>query len=365
MKKNELFDVQAIPHPGVVLKAELRERHITQKRLAERMGVQASHLSEVVKGRRGLSAALAEKLAQELEIPAVFWLKMQADYEHKVKSAQLRNTIEREAELALAEYDAAFDLRVLFRRTQMAEVAPSERLAFCKDTLRFGTPAVEARRMAGFFRRSEKTGLDMRMLGTWAVLAEYEAGRVARPQGKFCAERMDELAGRLSRVFHENENTLNRVARLLSDYGIRFCVVPKVEHASVDGFSCVVAGAPAIVITRRFDRIDNVAFAVLHEVGHLKLHLLRAGVARINLARGDGDALPREEAEADAFAAAALISNEEWVAAPECRPVPAEIQRAYTRWARSHGLNKWIVLGRVSHETGIYAFKSDDGRTVG
>ena len=29
------------------------------------------------------------------------------------------------------------------------------------------------------------------------------------------------------------------------------------------------------------------------------------------------------------------------------------------------GLNKWIVLGRISYETGMYKFRSDESRRIG
>ena len=66
-----------------------------------------------------------------------------------------------------------------------------------------------------------------------------------------------------------------------------------------------------------------------------------------------------------AFAANALIPNEEWKNAPKVRVNPALIQRKYTQWANEKGLNKWIVLGRISYETGMYKFRSDESRRIG
>ena len=37
-------------HPGAILCEELKERGIKQKELAERIGIQASHLNEIIKG---------------------------------------------------------------------------------------------------------------------------------------------------------------------------------------------------------------------------------------------------------------------------------------------------------------------------
>ena len=42
-------------HPGMMIRPELDERGITQKDFAKMLGVQASHLSEVLNGKRSLT----------------------------------------------------------------------------------------------------------------------------------------------------------------------------------------------------------------------------------------------------------------------------------------------------------------------
>ena len=71
-----------------------------------------------------------------------------------------------------------------------------------------------------------------------------------------------------------------------------------------------------------------------------------------------------EEEEANAFASNVLIPQALWRIAPEVPMNPFVIQRRYTLWAEKNHLNKWIVLGRVSHETGMYKFKTDESRLI-
>ena len=123
-------------------------------------------------------------------------------------------------------------------------------------------------------------------------------------------------------------------------------------------------GTPAIVITKRYNKIDNAAFAVMHEVGHLKLHSEKDDGGNINLAYADEDLITKEEREANEYAANALIPEYIWEKAPRVMMNPHFIQKEYSRWAKGYGLNKWIVLGRVSHETGMYMFKSDKTREI-
>ena len=68
-------------HPGIMVKPELQERGISQKDFAKMLDVQASHLSEVLNGKRSLSAELAVKIQNAIGIPAEILLSAQAQYE--------------------------------------------------------------------------------------------------------------------------------------------------------------------------------------------------------------------------------------------------------------------------------------------
>ena len=68
-------------HPGMMVKPELTERGITQKEFAKMVGVQASHLSEVLNGKRALSADLAVKIEEAIGLPAKLLLSAQAHYD--------------------------------------------------------------------------------------------------------------------------------------------------------------------------------------------------------------------------------------------------------------------------------------------
>ena len=69
-------------HPGSILKEELLERKIKQRDLAQRMGVQPSHLSEIIRGKRPITKSIADKLERVLDIPSIDWMRMQLAYEY-------------------------------------------------------------------------------------------------------------------------------------------------------------------------------------------------------------------------------------------------------------------------------------------
>jgi addiction module HigA family antidote len=66
-------------HPGEVLRDYLGEMSIAEA--AQRLGVTRAHLSRIVNGRAGISAAMSLRLSAALGTSPEFWLKMQLQYD--------------------------------------------------------------------------------------------------------------------------------------------------------------------------------------------------------------------------------------------------------------------------------------------
>lgn len=67
-------------HPGEVLQSELAERGIKQKDFAVSIGMEPSHLSALVHGKRNITPSIANRLEQALGIPATVWMNLQSRY---------------------------------------------------------------------------------------------------------------------------------------------------------------------------------------------------------------------------------------------------------------------------------------------
>lgn len=345
--------------PGSVIKTELKARGMKQKELAELLGMQASHVSELIKGERAINDMIASKLENILHIPAIDWIRLQLNFNKTKIELEMMSIEDRAAEIDYDAYDKVCDIRLLMRRLKQDAYAIRDQISFCRSELGFLTPA-EMQYSFGRFHKSEKTGLDTRMINTWAILARYSVKDQAI-SGLFEKGKLNDLSIELRNIFNENINTEKRTADTLSKYGIRFNIVKKLDKASIDGYAFYCEdGIPSIVVTKRFDRIDNFAFAVMHEVGHLALHKIE----EFPIISICGDDENSAEDEANGYAAEKLIPKDIWKSAPEVVLNPYTIQKKYTQWASEKGLNKWIVLGRISHETGMYKFKSDSTRVI-
>ena len=77
----ENLDYGAFPtHPGEVLKDEIEARGITQRQLAESVGLTYSVVNEILNGRRSLTAKTALMFEAALDVPADALMYLQMKY---------------------------------------------------------------------------------------------------------------------------------------------------------------------------------------------------------------------------------------------------------------------------------------------
>ena len=67
-------------HPDEMIKEEIEARGITQKEVAEKMGVSYTVFNEILNGKRPVTTEYALLLEAVLGIDAGIWLRLQADY---------------------------------------------------------------------------------------------------------------------------------------------------------------------------------------------------------------------------------------------------------------------------------------------
>ena len=172
-EKNKVVPFIAVA-PGATIKAELEARNIKQKDFAKAIGMQATHLSELIKGKRAISPKVANDLERELGINAKFWMKLQAEYEYDCEVIKQRGIEEQKAQHLLNEYNEMLDINLIFKRIGVSFASCVEKLNFIIHQLHQPKPD-ELKYNLGKFRKSEKSGTDQRAIYTWEVLAQYAA----------------------------------------------------------------------------------------------------------------------------------------------------------------------------------------------
>ena len=86
-------------HPGEILREEfLKPMGISINRLAREIVVPPGRISEIVNGRRGITADTALRLSQFFGTSAELWLGLQSDYDLRVTRQKVGKEIARRIE---------------------------------------------------------------------------------------------------------------------------------------------------------------------------------------------------------------------------------------------------------------------------
>ena len=83
-------------HPGVTLREDFMEPlGLSANGLAEALGVPQNRISDIVRGRRGVTADTALRLERAFGVSADFWLNLQSHYELEVARRDAGKAIEK------------------------------------------------------------------------------------------------------------------------------------------------------------------------------------------------------------------------------------------------------------------------------
>jgi len=147
----------------------------------------------------------------------------------------------------------------------------------------------------------------------------------------------------------------DRGPRLAADYlraaGISLVIERHLPGTLLDGAALASANHHAIVaMTLRHDRLDNFWFTLLHEIGHLKLHI-RLGEFAAIFDDNDSPAADQIEQDADHFAQEALIPEANWNLAVSRF---TRNEKAVLTDAKRFGVAPAVIAGRVRRDAGDY-----------
>jgi antitoxin HigA-1 len=83
-------------HPGRLLRREMAARKLSGNRLALELGVPSGRITDIVNGKRGITADTALRLGRRLGTTPQFWMNLQTRYDLTVAQEKLgrRLTIE-------------------------------------------------------------------------------------------------------------------------------------------------------------------------------------------------------------------------------------------------------------------------------
>jgi antitoxin HigA-1 len=82
-------------HPGRLLRRELRARALSANRVALDLGVPSGRITDILNGRRAITADTAVRLARYFGNSAQFWLDLQSQHEIAIVEKERGSEISR------------------------------------------------------------------------------------------------------------------------------------------------------------------------------------------------------------------------------------------------------------------------------
>ena len=345
-------------HPGAILKDELKEREIKQKDFALLIDLPQTQLNEIIKGKRRINADTALVIGEALQMDAALWLNLQNNYDLDLAKINEKNSV-RVAAIHQWEMVKPYIPEKFYKKCNVIKGNPVWDIPVVKSI--YGVQNFE--QLAGVysqtaysrFKKSDKLTIDKINLVGWVKLVNYLSADLKVEH--FDSNKQEDLISELKLIFRKNKKTVERTSETLSRYGVKLIVQPHPEKCAVDGISFWSNGNPAIGISLRHKRIDNFAFTVLHELGHVFLHLINDNTAEfIDLDKEHNTAEyknSKEEKEANDFSRNCLINQNNWDGFINDNPHFSE--DAVLSFANKMKVHPSIVQGR-------YCFEKDDFR---
>jgi len=158
----------------------------------------------------------------------------------------------------------------------------------------------------------------------------------------------DEFVRRLAKLSVHDDGP-KQALDTLRGIGINVVVESSLPGMSIDGASFHKSGIdPVLAMTLRYDRLDNFWFTLLHELGHIALHLAEPSDDVFVDSIEDGETDNQEaEAEANAFAKDGLVPRDTWLRS-DARRLGSE--SSVVSLAKQLGIHPAIVAGRIRYE---------------
>ena len=87
-------------HPGRILRREMTARKLSANRLALELGVPSGRVTDIVNGKRGITADTALRLGRRLGTSAQFWMNLQTRHDLIVAEEKLGRRLTTEVRAA-------------------------------------------------------------------------------------------------------------------------------------------------------------------------------------------------------------------------------------------------------------------------
>lgn len=332
-------------HPGETLVETIEELGMSQAELAQRMGRPLQMISEIIQGKKAITAETALQLERATGVPANFWNSSQRNYE-----ATLARLAE-ERELAPeSSWLKQFPLKVLIERGWIPQFdSPAEQLRALLNF--FGVAGIKEwkalwRAPEVAFRKSGAFEANPMAASAWLRQGERVAQQIRTEpyqQDRFIKALYD--IRRLTTL--TAEEFVPRAIELCRSAGVALVFVPELPATRAYGATRWLTPNKAMLqLSLRGKTDDFLWFTFFHEGAHILKHGKRDVFIESKDSSND-PAILRKEEEANTFASDFLIPKP---AFNQLRQQKRFTTHTVQCFADQLGIAPGIVVGRLQHE---------------
>jgi HTH-type transcriptional regulator / antitoxin HigA len=325
--------------PGEYIQEEMDARGWTQEDLSRILNITRRQLANILSGESALTSDLATAIGQAFKQDPKTWMNLQITYELALAANKERDAAK------LGDIFTKVPVRELKKRCWIPDVDDVEELeaAVCKF-LKIESLDQEPQ-LAIAARKSTSYGYENSAQIAWYMRARHLAERAPAStyhDGSFDAGLNDLLQ------LANNPEDARRIPKTLGEMGIRLVLLQHLAKTKIEGVAFWLDNnSPAIALSLRYDRIDNLWFNLIHELVHVKYHHVSPVDTDEEMANGD---LPPMEVTANKEAANYLVPNNKMESFIK-RMKPFYYQTRLIQFAHSIGIHPGIVVGQL-HKRG-------------
>lgn len=345
-------------HPGEIIKDELEAREMSQAELASLIGMEKTQLNEVIKGKRNITADMAILLEKALSIDADYWMTAQKNYELDLARIDEKN----QAKIQQLEEWNIWKEQIpvgFLKKHKFLTGIPKQDVE--KVKLIYGIQHVDqfanfyASSLLAHYKKANTDKADRKHILGWTKLISFLGSQ--QKVVAFKHQSKDALIKELRSIIYKNKNVVNESVELLASVGIKLVIHKNADKCPVDGVCLWNGKNPLIGMSMRYSRLDNFAFTLFHELGHVYLHLVNDPYATfvddLDDAHHRTDTL---EKEANDFAANGLIPENDW---ETFITSDNRMQDEFAiSFAHSIGIHPAVVKGHLKHDLNSFSIRT-------
>lgn len=322
--------------PGETLKEIIDELDMSQKEVAERLGVTQKHLSFIINGKAEISRDFAEKLEYVLGIDSFFWLDLENEYREALKKISPTKVNQNEEEIAKGSLYAELAKQGFVDPTRKSnEKIVNLRGFFGVSDLNF-IPKVNCA-----FRKANLANENRIALAAWIRIAEIQAQKIETE--KFNRKKLLNSIQKIRELTRcESSDFYKELVDLLASCGVALVVANHLKGTGVHGVTFLNNKRNKLIIQLSVRRkyADTFWFTLFHEISHIVSDVTEE-FSYINCSED-------EEKKMDMLAREILIPNEMYE-----NFINSNKYNNYNyieEFSKSIGIHPCIVIGRLKYD---------------